>query len=68
MVQDGKVGIDEGKPLAAEVEVFKEETDDEQRILLLLEKLTLPLARLTKPKYHVFTAEDPLSSLMAEDE
>jgi hypothetical protein len=68
MIQEGEVGINEGKPLPEENEVFKQEVDDEQRILLLLEKLTLPWKRLTKPKYHVFAVEDPLSEYLGDDD
>ncbi len=66
-IQEGKVTIDKGKPLAEEKEVFGKEVDEEQRILLLMEKLTLPFRRLTKPKYHVFQVEDEFSSPVEDD-
>jgi hypothetical protein len=66
-IQEGEIGIDHGKPLPEENEVIAKEDDDEQRILLLLEKLTIPFRKLTKPEYHVFEVEDEFSSPLEAD-
>jgi hypothetical protein len=52
--QQGAVFMDMGKPLPQEMEAFKETKDEEERIFLLMEKLSIPFKRLTKPKFHMF--------------
>ncbi len=55
---EGEVDINEGKPLAAEKKVFHQEEDDEQRVLLLMEKLTVPFKRLAKTSFDVYACDD----------
>jgi hypothetical protein len=60
MRQAGKVVKDEGKPLAAEKPAFAKR-DDEQAVLQLLMKLTLPLKNLQAIQYCMYeVSEDAL--------
>lgn len=56
MVVEGDVTVNEGKPLAEEKKVAKEE-DDEQRVLMLMETLAVPYEKLAKTEFAVFQCD-----------
>lgn len=56
LYQDGQVLLDEGKPLLAESEI--DESDQEQRLLLLMEKLCVSFATLVGVEFQMFEFEE----------
>jgi hypothetical protein len=63
MVVEGDVTVDTGKPLAVEKKIFAKEEDDEQRVLLLMEALTVPFESLSKARFTMFDCGDGLDEL-----
>ena len=57
MVVAGEIITDNGKPLRQEKQVFINEEDDEQRVLLLMEKLTVPIERLVQVSFSVYSCD-----------
>jgi hypothetical protein len=56
--QDGEVFVDEGEPLPEEAAAFANSDDEEDRAFGLMNKLSVPHRRLTKPKFHVFDVDE----------
>ena len=59
LVQEGKIIVDAGKPLAEEAEAFDEEADEELRVFLLLEKFGLSSDKL---EHMQFTLYEPAAA------
>ena len=70
LVQSGNVVADEGAPLSEEKECFKKDDpfEEEQGLLMLMEKICVPLATLDKIEFQVFPSLflPPLSSFFSE--
>lgn len=58
MVVEGSETVNKGKPLPEEKVVFAKEKDDEQRVLLLMEKLTVSFKGLSKARFQVFSCDE----------
>jgi len=56
--QAGEVFNEHGEPLPQEVLEYAETDDEEDRMFGLMDRLTVPHRRLTKPKFHVFDLEE----------
>jgi hypothetical protein len=54
MEQGGNVYSEAGEPLAEELEVFQSFDSGELRMLELMEKLTIPFARLSSARYDLY--------------
>jgi hypothetical protein len=62
MIVEGDVTVNEGTPLPQE-KLVANEKDDEQRMLLLMEKMTVPFKRLSETKFHAFECESELGDM-----
>ena len=54
LVQEDETVIDVGEPLPEEIETFAEESDDEQRVFLLMEKFGLSFKNLEHTKFTLY--------------
>lgn len=63
MVVDEKVVKDEGVPPPREIEAFSQTDDDEQRVLRLMEKLTLPVQQFSEVPYSVFSFPEMIPNM-----